>query len=454
MATNEKIKLEIESTATGKGFEKVQKDAQKTKQVIGDLGKGVKNLGSIFGSIGGKLGNAFDSILKGGFLGAITFGIQALVEKWQNYKKSLEEVEKKTDDALVEHGKKQIDEYCKSVDNTAKAWKDSVDAMNEVMQYQDKLYSAQDKLTDATRKYNEELLKGQEARDKASAKTDEEKARVNTRWENFWKNLKSEQESEDSLIVAERQRNKIKDLEAQKALLEQERTRLEYKRSEAYAEAEAHRQKGRDAGVMRSPARQKQIEKQYNQQAEEMEKKAEKSLEDGLKQLTERAKQIDKQIAIEKINEKTLDVRFNTTAQKYKNTQEDIGRSSITTEDDIARQSAIERLNQLQKDVAGTSSYASQSANAFNPERGDYLTRTGTFNFGAYNSAMKIDQQLDKQSTQATNLEGTLQRFIDSKQAEKMSVEELLKVIEQYTAQNKELNKQIQNTAERAKRIQ
>ena len=208
MATNEKIKLELESTATGTGFKKTQEEANKTKRVISDLGKGVKNLGSIFGSIGGKLGNAFDSILKGGIFGAVTFGIQALVEKWQNYKKSLEEVEKKTDDALVEHGKKQIDEYCKSVDNTAKAWKESVDAMNEVMEYQEKLYSAQDKLTNATRKYNEELLKGQEAREKTSAKTDEEKSRVNTRWENFWKNLKSEQESEDALKVVERQRNK------------------------------------------------------------------------------------------------------------------------------------------------------------------------------------------------------------------------------------------------------
>lgn len=150
----------------------------------------------------------------------------------------------------------------------------------------------------------------------------------------------------------------------------------------------------------------------------------------------------------------TADKRVETSVVNDKATKRLNDRTTVVSEDELARKAALEKLERLRREVDDNAKYATEAAKNFYPRQDDYLTRTGTINRGDYNTARILDRKLDTQATQATEMKAGLQRFVDSKQAEKMAVEELLKAIEQYTAQNRQLSDEIKKTAERAKRIQ
>ena len=215
MATNEKIKLEIESQATGKGFEKVQKDAQKTKQVMGDLGKGVKNLGSIFGSIGGKLGNAFDSILKGGIFGAITFGIGALVEKWKQYKQEAEEAEKKTLSTIT---KDRIESYNQSLKSMTESWKDINKEINDSQKATEAYIKLDRELVDIQKQRRDLLVDIAEQNELPNASSDEQEKRIKEKYNR----IRTENKKTDIEDKSNRQlEDAVREVETQKELYAQ-----------------------------------------------------------------------------------------------------------------------------------------------------------------------------------------------------------------------------------------
>lgn len=220
--TNEKIKLELESTATGTGFKKTQEEANKTKKTISDLGKGVKNLGSLFGQVGGKLGNAFQSILQGGVFGAISFGIQALVDKWKDAKQKAEEARKAQEEAVGNQVQTLAKESADSIRELVGSWEKVEKTLANVRRQQDELLKAQDEYTKAVRENQEAKLKASEAEELSRLNpTDKEgEQRIKTRYATLLSNLKSEQSVED------------RKGERAKAQIELERTQADLARAE------------------------------------------------------------------------------------------------------------------------------------------------------------------------------------------------------------------------------
>ena len=450
---NEKINVFLHSFFKGSGFKKIQDESKKTYDELQQIGK-IKSLnedvGKSYGVLGGIIGKTFSKIFSGGIYGFAAKALDWVINKWKDYRQKVEEAKKAQEEALGKQMQKRAKESAEAIDELVESYKKIQEALNAIRKHQDELLKAQEDYTKAVRENEDAILDRNEAEElsKLNPYDKEGQARIKNKYDTIRSERKSKRGVEDAQKELDKTTFERDRLQADIERKIKEREELNDKRIKTIISG-----KKIESELGLNPFMSKSVKTALQGQVDRY-SKDEKKLEGEIKAIDDEILLLEKKLEIEKQKVKTAEKRVDTAQIQSKASNISNQTKVKTTEDDIVRTQALSQLQDAQRQAQQNAKYASDYATKFDPSTMAFQTRQGAFNFGAFNSATKIDQQLDNRANEASNLAGTIQRFVDSKQAEKMSIEELLKVIEQFVNQNKQLSREINNTVERAKRIQ
>ena len=469
------VNIIVQTFSKGSGLDKVAKDADKATNKFKNLQGAARELGKVFGSVGGLVGGAISKIFGGSFFEAGAMGIRMLIDKWKEHKQKVEEAKKAQEEALGQEADKRVKEHANAISEIVDSWEKTEKAISDANKAEEDLWKAQDRYVQAVRRANDELINQQELKELngLSPNDKEGEERVRQKYDTIRKREKAGRESEDSLVTEQRAEKKLREAEDKLQRTEQSRLDAEQeiasikKRIEELENANPTKEAYKTIGYGYAGGAIKQKvqvldEEQIKRNKDEAQKLRDEIVgKDGkggkiedLKKFTDDEHKTQHEIEVLKKDLQTAKLEYKTSVIKSQNTQLSIDHTRTKTEDDTARKQALSQLQNVYKQSQQTTKYASQSALDFNPQLTDYRTRSGGFNFGAYNSATAIDNKLDYYANEASKLEGTIQQFIDSGQAQTMAIDELTKAISRFTTQVNNNTKKINNTVERSKRIQ
>ena len=116
------VNIIVQTFSKGSGLDKVAKDADKATNKFKNLQGAARELGKVFGSVGGLVGGAISKIFGGSFFEAGAMGIRMLIDKWKEHKQKVEEAKKAQEEALGQEADKRVKEHANAISEIVDSW--------------------------------------------------------------------------------------------------------------------------------------------------------------------------------------------------------------------------------------------------------------------------------------------------------------------------------------------